>query len=993
MRTNRPLSLFLSLATLVAAPVVAYSAWYPAGTAVCTAAGVQRYVHPVPDGAGGMLLVFEDQRGATGSDLYAHHLTANGVDAAWPVNGRALCTASGDQGKLTNQFAATSDGAGGAYATWCDPRGANDDIYVQHVLASGGIDPAWPANGLVVCNATGSQNNPAICADGSGGAIVAWHDARGAAADVYAQHVLATGAVDAAWPANGRLVCGATNAQYTPAILPDAAGGALIAWADYRSGTDYDVYAHRVLANGTLDPAWPADGRAVATGTMSQSSIQLTSDGGTGAIVTWEGFPASDGSDLWAHHLSRAGVLDAAWPAGGKQYCFGVHSQTQVSVVPDGSGGIYAAWMDMRNGTGATNADIYAHHIPSTGQPDWALGEVAVCNASGEQMSPQLVADPAGGVYVFWQDKRGGNVYEIYAQRLQSNGVVASGWPANGLAMCALGTSSYQPQAVADGAGGAVVAWYDYRTVANDADLYARRIGPAGVHRIDVSQTGTGTVQFEAPELTTVAFVDVTQHDAATFRFTPGVAWFLDAVTVNGFSVGAPPNVSFSGVTTAQQLSVSFSDATATSALTLNAGSYASFGVPLALSGTVDQQLAALGARSDPAWRLARWNPATSSYEFAGGALASLQPGEGYWLVSANSAALEFDGAPVPASTFGIPLAGSAASGWNQVSNPFRFEVADSALLVRVGGVGDVPFLGGANTFTDSVLWEWTGAGGYVVSRSLKPGRAYWVKKKADTGVTLLVPHRASTRSAAAPALPAGAAWAVALIARQGESRTTRVWAGVASAAEAAGHVIAAPPDAPGPGLSLALVGGEGTNVRDMQRLAMPDAAKLWVLALDVPATPGAVQLECEAFALPAGMRLWLSDEARGWTRELVPGESLELAAFAGTRRLTLRADTQASPEAPAPASASRVIAYPNPFRDTAGLVFALPRGGAMAVDIVDVAGRLVRRLESRAERAGEQVVTWDGRDTFGVPVAPGVYLARHRAGGTPGCVRLVKLP
>ncbi len=991
MRTNSLLALLGAVAMLASDVTGALAQWYPAGSAVCTAAGTQRYVHPVPDGAGGMVLVFEDQRGATGSDIWAHHLTANGVDASWPVNGRALCTATGDQGKQTNQIAAASDGAGGAYAVWCDPRGANDDIYVQHVLASGAVDPAWPANGLVVCNASGNQNNPVLCADGSGGAIVAWHDARGAYADVYVQHVLASGAVDAAWPANGRLVCGATNNQYTPAILSDAAGGALVAWGDFRGGVDYDIYAHRVLADGTLDPAWPADGRAVASGTANQTTPTLVPDQTTGAIVTWESTIGTDGSDLYAHHLSRAGVLDAAWPVGGTQFCYALHSQAQASVAPDGQGGVFAAWIDMRNGSGGSNADVYAHHVLANGTVGWSTNGVAVCNLADEQMSPRVVADPAGGTYVFWQDKRGGNAYEIYAQRLQSNGVVASGWPANGLAFCALGTSSYLPQAVADGAGGAVVAWYDYRSVATGADLYARRIGPAGVHRITVSSSGSGQVRLEAPALSNLAAVDVTQYDAARFQFTPEIGWFVGAVSVNGIAAGVPPSMSFTGATTDQQLAVNFSDATATSSTSVSAGSYVSFGVPLQLSGTAEQQLAALGARMDEKWRLARWNPVSSSYDFAGGALATLQPGEGYWLISSSAAALDFNGIPALPSTSGVPLLGGVASGWNQVANPFRFEVADSALMVRVPGVGDVPLLSGANTYVDSVLWEWTGAGGYVASRTLKPGRAYWLKKKTDLGATLLVPHRISTRTAAAPALPAGAEWAVALAARQGDQRSTRVWAGVASAAEAAGRAIAAPPDAPLPGLSLALVGGEAEGARDAQRLAAPGASREWTLALGTTATPGSLWLECESFGLPAGVRLWLSDAARGWTRELVPGEPLELAAFAGTRTLTLRADAQAPAVATAPAA--RVMAWPNPFRESSGLVFALPRGGEASVEIVDVAGRLVRRLGSRASSAGEHVVTWDGRDGSGAPAAPGVYLARHRANGGNGCIRLVKLP
>src|SRR5439155_2668287 len=101
------------------------------------------------------------------------------------------------------------------------------------------------------------QYSPAIVADGDGGAIVVWHDNRsGATADLYAQHVLGGGVVDAAWPLDGTALCTAPNNQFTNAIVEDGAGGAIVAWEDWRSDggsqTNFDIYAQRVQANGQL---------------------------------------------------------------------------------------------------------------------------------------------------------------------------------------------------------------------------------------------------------------------------------------------------------------------------------------------------------------------------------------------------------------------------------------------------------------------------------------------------------------------------------------------------------------------------------------------------------------------------------------------------------------------------------------------------------------------------------------------------------------------
>ncbi len=77
------------------------------------------------------------------------------------------------------------------------------------MLASGEVDAAWPTDGRALLTDALAQSIvpqgkefPAIVSDGAGGAIVTWPDGRSSlnGLDVYAHHVLASGAVDAAWP-------------------------------------------------------------------------------------------------------------------------------------------------------------------------------------------------------------------------------------------------------------------------------------------------------------------------------------------------------------------------------------------------------------------------------------------------------------------------------------------------------------------------------------------------------------------------------------------------------------------------------------------------------------------------------------------------------------------------------------------------------------------------------------------------------------------------
>jgi hypothetical protein len=73
---------------------------------------------------------------------------------------------------------------------------------------------------------------------------------------------------------------------------------------------------------------------------------------------------------------------------------------------------------------------------------------------------------------------------------------------------------------------------------------------------------------------------------------------------------------------------------------------------------------------------------------------------------------------------------------------------------------------------------------------------------------------------------------------------------------------------------------------------------------------------------------------------------------------------------------------HPNPF--TAGTIigFDMPKQGRVALEVIDVSGRVVRTLLSDAMPAGRHSAAWDGRDNAGAEVGPGVYFVRMKAGG-----------
>src|SRR5258706_7710288 len=109
-----------------------------------------------------------------------------------------------------------------------------------------------PTVGLPVCTATGDQVQLDILPDGYGGAWISWSDQRlgGPSQDIYVQHVLAPGLVDPGMPVDGRVVCNAFSIQQSALLAPDGAGGVLHGRTGFRvSAGNADVYVHPVLSD------------------------------------------------------------------------------------------------------------------------------------------------------------------------------------------------------------------------------------------------------------------------------------------------------------------------------------------------------------------------------------------------------------------------------------------------------------------------------------------------------------------------------------------------------------------------------------------------------------------------------------------------------------------------------------------------------------------------------------------------------------------------
>ncbi|MCG3166143.1 MAG: hypothetical protein POELPBGB_01919 [Bacteroidia bacterium] len=308
--------------------------WTAGGVAICTLSGDQNSPVIVSDGAGGAIIAWEDYFGGLTSDIYAQRINSNGVPQ-WTLNGIPICTATESQ----NYLDIISDGAGGAIMAWEDSYGSSIDIYIQKVSASG--ITLWLSDGVPICTAAGQQYTPQLAEDGSGGAIITWEDQRGADPDIYAQHINSAGTVSGL--ADGIAICNASGNQFVPEICSDGAGGAIFTWYDNRNG-NWDIYAQKFISGGA--PAWTPNGTAICTNSDDQQYPTLISDQNGGAIITWQD-DSGPTTDIYAQRINADGSL--AWTANGVSICAASGEQYNPEIIADNSGGAIITWSDSRN--------------------------------------------------------------------------------------------------------------------------------------------------------------------------------------------------------------------------------------------------------------------------------------------------------------------------------------------------------------------------------------------------------------------------------------------------------------------------------------------------------------------------------------------------------------------------------------------------------------------------------------------------------------------
>ena len=349
-----------------------------------------------------------------------------------------------------------------------------------------------------VSHAPGDQIPDRAANDGFGGVFISWiQGVETGGSSLYVQRITNEGQPAPGWPVNGRIPTVTDERRAYSWLVPDGEGGVFIGWQRLgpQSGTTFDVYLQRLTGDGQIHHKWPSEGLFVGPVTPKNSSLTVLPDGTGGVFLTWytriSGFRR-----LFAQRINADAEIVAGWPLYGVPVCSAAGSQETPKSCPDGQGGLFVAWSDSRSG----GYDVYAQHLMSDGTraPGWPDSGIVVANGPGDQfgniLERWIIPDGAGGFLCSYVTMAAGD-RDIYAQRMTGSGSIAPGWPVGGVPVTTLEGDQAEPVIETDDAGGAIIGWRDNSRSTpgtwDQADVFASRIQADGTRAAGWAVNGT----------------------------------------------------------------------------------------------------------------------------------------------------------------------------------------------------------------------------------------------------------------------------------------------------------------------------------------------------------------------------------------------------------------------------------------------------------------------------------------------------------------------
>ena len=351
------------------------------------------------------LVVWHEYHASTGYDVMSHGITPN--IASYGI--RTVSAAAGDQKVARVGY---SPSAGRYLVVWYDGRSqVTWDVYGQLV----GRD-CVPTGGVITVYAGAHHDAYPVVAgsNATGEFLVAYQrDISGATQfQIYASKVSGTGGVGSPFEVRGWY-----NTRYEPAIAHrNGTSDYLVGFTDDGMVTQPDIQARVVRADGTLVSSVVA----VARGRKGQETPRLTSGVGTGEyLVAWGDYRSGADYDLYARRVSTSGaVLGSEIVVGSDAALYG-YPDVAYSIPSEE---YMVVWQEVHGPS--TGYDIYARRVGVAGDVRGSAVLISRDTATYNEGAPRVVYNPNAGNYlVVWHAYTDGE-WRIWGQRLSTAGAL-----------------------------------------------------------------------------------------------------------------------------------------------------------------------------------------------------------------------------------------------------------------------------------------------------------------------------------------------------------------------------------------------------------------------------------------------------------------------------------------------------------------------------------------------------------------------------------------
>jgi hypothetical protein len=281
--------------------------------------------------------------GGIGQHWYVQRvLPSGGIAPAWPAAGDESGGAFGSDGVGVHAF--LSDGSGDCWHAWNDGTAFTWTLDLHAVHPDASISPSPPAVPWNEAYVADKPRVPRLATDGAGGVYMGTYG--GTTGRIRVQHLLGDGSNAPGWSPRGRLVSNALSDGWCD-MLDDGAGGVIVIWAELAAGGN-KLLARRLNADTTYGSGWPAAGLALGTTVDPANSSHppygmLLRSGADHLIACWTSTPTPGATHVYLERFGLDGSLDPAWPAAGLD-AVAPGAVAHVTLVSDGLAGVHVLW-------------------------------------------------------------------------------------------------------------------------------------------------------------------------------------------------------------------------------------------------------------------------------------------------------------------------------------------------------------------------------------------------------------------------------------------------------------------------------------------------------------------------------------------------------------------------------------------------------------------------------------------------------------------------